>query len=343
MFRMRAASLLLLLLLVAGCSQSAPAPPTPEASPTPTPPPVPAATVVATASSVPPAASVTPAPPTETPAPPPPTEEPETLDSFEAALLTALSEPDAAALEEMIGDSFALGFWRSEGSQLARAEAIRTLLDQYLADGGPIVALESENLPALLDGQEPEALFGPEAGVVRVLRSGGWGVTGEGEGLLAIVEADGGFQWYGMIYAGEGFIPLPTPELSAADQAFEAELALALASRDYPRLEQLMAEPFVIAPWRSEARLLAPTVATAELRSLHLASGAPVALVEEPDPAQYTAAINAAALWGEGATVAGVRRGFGWGADGSEQAVIILGRLPDGRAVWLAMITQPES
>ena len=76
----------------------------------------------------------------------------------------------------------------------------------YLLEGNPIAFDETADLVALLGGVEPQGILGPDANVVAVPLSTGWGAGGADEAMLFIAETvDGSYLWKGFLLAGGGF------------------------------------------------------------------------------------------------------------------------------------------
>lgn len=113
---------------------------------------------------------------------------PAAADSPEALacqLQTALLDRDMAALERLMADPVAVGYWRSEGLALSPAELSAELGDARLpADtSGLAFSTDRARFPDL-DGMPAEGILGPERAPALIIYSQGWGADGRGEALL---------------------------------------------------------------------------------------------------------------------------------------------------------------
>ncbi len=193
------------LLLIVAC---APVTPAPEATATPSPVP---ATVEETSSGprVEPTATytavieeeLTPTP-VETTAVITPEVKYEVLNDILPIFLASGNYP---ALEALMGDSFVIGYWGSEGQNLSPAEAVEQLRINLLPDPAAFRFTNDRSYFPDLGEVDPVKAFGPKVKVVDLVYSAGWGADGQGEAILAIgLNLDGQY-WPGMIYAPSGF------------------------------------------------------------------------------------------------------------------------------------------
>ena len=160
--------------------------------------------------------------PTPTPAPPAtPTPEPtptptvESVDSFRDRLVLAFVNKEYDALEAMMGDPFAVGFWLSEGVEWTPAEAVAQLQANYLGPAAAVAFDTTTDLTELL-GMDPLGMWGPDVNPVQALYVKGLGADGAGEAILILaLRPDGSPYWHGMLLAREGFrapeAPTATP------------------------------------------------------------------------------------------------------------------------------------
>jgi hypothetical protein len=109
------------------------------------------------------------------------------------------------ALEALMGDSFVIGYWRSEGQALTPVEAVEQLRLNLLPDPTAFRFTSNRSLFPNLGDVDPTKAFGPQIKVVDLVYSEGWGADGQGEALLAIGLNVEGQYWPGMIYAPAGF------------------------------------------------------------------------------------------------------------------------------------------
>ena len=109
----------------------------------------------------------------------------------------------------LIGDPFVIGYWRSEGVSLPRAEAYAQLQENFFPAPDKVTfSLDPAQFPGL-DGTPLEQIWGPQANVVAQLYSTGWGSEGQAETILAVARCSengsDSYYWYGMLYAPNGF------------------------------------------------------------------------------------------------------------------------------------------
>ena len=124
---------------------------------------------------------------------------------FESMLVDALNARDFEMLKELMGDSFMIGYWLSEGVSSTPEEAIEQLQQNLLHPSSPITADPDKDLVALL-GVDPVTIVGPDVVEARPLFTSGWGPEGKDEAILFIAEQpDGALYWYGLLFAREGF------------------------------------------------------------------------------------------------------------------------------------------
>ena len=145
------------------------------------------------------------------------------IDSFDTALREAIVARNYDYLRDNMADPFVFGLWRSEGMALEPVLAAEQMRTNFLPLEGD-VSFDAADLAALLDGQDPFLMFGPDANIQRVLFSRGW-LGGAGEVMVFIGQAqDGTLNWHGMILAPVGFAaanpsPLVPTRLIFADGA----------------------------------------------------------------------------------------------------------------------------
>lgn len=118
-------------------------------------------------------------------------------------LQQGLTERDKAALQSMMGDTFTLAFWRSEGMQVTPGEAIQQILNNYVPDGAAPVLDPDHPVIASLFAEPTITEAGEELIPVHV---SGWGDEGQGEAILFIARrANGSLYWQGALTALGGF------------------------------------------------------------------------------------------------------------------------------------------
>jgi hypothetical protein len=143
--------------------------------------------------------------------------------AFVAWLKETLAARDYDQLRALMGETFAIAGWRSEGQFYPPDEAIVQLQNIYL---GPDTALvfPERDLHGLLGGIDPLSIVG----VVRAVYVEGWGFEGRDEALLYIARRpDGTHYWYSVLFAEGGFGQPASP-----DEVLETDVQYVLALED---------------------------------------------------------------------------------------------------------------
>ena len=113
-----------------------------------------------------------------------------------------------SALLGYMVDPFQIGYWGSEG-RTDSPEAILEELQSVRLPQEPSIAptfTVNRDLFPPLNGQDPEALLGPDVNPVQVIYSEGWGKDREGSALLYFIENEAGeIKWYGLIFSPQHF------------------------------------------------------------------------------------------------------------------------------------------
>jgi len=113
-------------------------------------------------------------------------------------------------------------------------------------------------------------------------------------------------------------------------------LQRALAAKDYPALGALMADPFPLEQYRSQAIVLTPAEAIAQLQKDYLGPGAP----------RLDFSVDARALLGDRVKFAPdvifVVYSVGWGSGQEDDAFLLIGDVA-GRARWAGMVYAPRA
>ena len=125
--------------------------------------------------------------------------------SFQQQLVDALNARDYELLKSLMGESFMIGYWQSEGTSNTPDQAIEQLQQNLLNSSAPIVADPDKDLVALL-GADPATIVGPGVVEARPLFTSGWGPEGKDEVILFVAKnPSGDLYWYGLLFAREGF------------------------------------------------------------------------------------------------------------------------------------------
>ena len=122
---------------------------------------------------------------------------------FISQLQWGLIERNKVALQSMMGDSFSLAAWRSEGIQITPGDAIQQILNNYVPLGVQPVLDLNHPVIARLYPQHPISDAGEE---LIPVYAAGWGQEGKDEAILFIARrADGSLYWQGVLTAAGGF------------------------------------------------------------------------------------------------------------------------------------------
>lgn len=127
------------------------------------------------------------------------------IAQFNQTLVDALNARDYEQLKTLMGDSFMIGYWLSEGTSNTPDQAIEQLQLNLLSSSSPITADPNKDLVALL-GTDPVTIVGPDAVEVTPLWTSGWGAEGNDEAILFVAKRPSGeWHWYGLLFAKDGF------------------------------------------------------------------------------------------------------------------------------------------
>ena len=151
--------------------------------------------------------------------------------SFQQQLVAALNDRDYELLKSLMGDSFMIGYWQSEGTSNTPEQAIEQLQRNLLNASSPIVADPNKDLVALL-GADPVTIVGPGVIEASPLFTSGWGPEGKDEVILFVAKnPNGDLYWHGLLFAREGFAqagPLPIDPIDTDTYATSVQYVMAL-------------------------------------------------------------------------------------------------------------------
>lgn len=131
------------------------------------------------------------------------------VETFTRQLATALENKNYDALKGMMSDPFTIGYWRSEGTEPTREQALKFLQDNWLGPANEIVVdlADKTDQNKLLGGTSPLSMWDPKIKVVKTVYVKGINADGKGAGLLVIAQRpDGTLYWYALLYAATGFL-----------------------------------------------------------------------------------------------------------------------------------------
>jgi hypothetical protein len=130
----------------------------------------------------------------------------------------ALATADYDALQALMGETFAIGYWRSEGQRLTPDQALEQLRLNLLPDPASVSFILDRSQFPDLGGIDPIAIFGPDVQIVDLVYSQGWAGNGSDDAILAIAQnADGSQYWHGMLIGIYEEPPMPLVEQPAED------------------------------------------------------------------------------------------------------------------------------
>lgn len=110
-------------------------------------------------------------------------------------------------MDALMSDPIGVGPWRAEWQTLTPAQ----MLGQFQNNGLPVPLavqfsdLDITEITGLLGGQPAEGMLGPDANVVAVLHSSGWGHNYTDDAILFVTEEDGRYSWSAFLYTNGRF------------------------------------------------------------------------------------------------------------------------------------------
>lgn len=321
-----------LFLIVAACTPNqAPLPET-SLQPTPTVPQVPPTTS--------PAAPAT-RPPESTPLP---AVTPTVMDddTFTQAVTNAIVSRDDAAMRHAMHDRFTLAYWQSEGSEVSAGEAIEVMRRSLFVPGSDPVTDVSIDVSGLLGGGDPLLLFGPQSNAFKAFHVTGLGADAAGEAIAVLSRdpATGQPYWHGLLFAAQGFDPLPEP-VGDLD-AFSQQLADAIQARDFTTLRSLMPARFSFATWNTQLLEVTSEEAMQRLSQDILPAGASPVVVFGTDVAALLQGTDPLSIWGPVANPVKALHVMGLGHNSNEEGVLVIGRNTAGEFYWHGLLLSPD-
>jgi len=136
-----------------------------------------------------------------------------------ALLSHAFEMADYEALQALMGEIFAIGYWLSEGQRLTPEEAVEQLRLNLLPNPSAVSFIYDRNQFPDLGDVDPVAVFGPDVQIIELIYSRGWGIDGLEEAILAIAQnADGSQYWHGMLSGRFDQFPAAPVQEPASDE-----------------------------------------------------------------------------------------------------------------------------
>jgi uncharacterized protein YraI len=132
----------------------------------------------------------------------------------------------------MMGESFMIGYWLSEGTTNTPDAAVEQLRTNLLNSASPITADYARNLVELL-GADPVTIVGPNVVEASPLLVSGLGAQGKDQAILFNAKLpDGSLYWHGLLFAKDGFVK-PEPVVTPVDtNAYPTDVKFVMAQQD---------------------------------------------------------------------------------------------------------------
>lgn len=132
--------------------------------------------------------------------------------------------------------------------------------------------------------------------------------------------------------------PATSPSSASLDD-FVGVLTQAIATRDFATMQTLMADPFSVGYWLSEGVSYSPAEAAQLLETSLLPDGSQVTWADPGmDLASLLQGQPPASFLGPDRQVAAALLSYGWGEDGSAEAIQFITQQPDGTFRWELML-----
>jgi inhibitor of cysteine peptidase len=128
------------------------------------------------------------------------------VGAFLNQLRETVQRRDAIQLPTLLGNTFMLAGWRSEGTAYAPDAAVEQLLTNYVGQDTVLKFDANKDLSALLGGSDPLTILRADVFGVNAIYASGWGLTGQDEVILYLApRPDGSPYWYGVLIGSGGF------------------------------------------------------------------------------------------------------------------------------------------
>ena len=150
---------------------------------------------------------------------------------FKQELVAALNARNYDLMKVMMGDSFMIGYWLSEGTTNTPDAALEELRTNLLNSSSPITADYARNLVELL-GADPVTIVGQNVVEASPLLVSGLGAEGKYQAILFNAKMpDGSLYWHGLLFAKDGFAK-PEPIIPVDTNAYPTDVKFVMAQRD---------------------------------------------------------------------------------------------------------------
>jgi len=132
-----------------------------------------------------------------------------------------------------------------------------------------------------------------------------------------------------------------TEEPSTTDESLVSALPKALIDQDYAGVERMMGDMLIIGYWLSEGAILSPAEAIDQLRDNLLPNPAEATFTAEPEQLPDLGEFDPMLAFGPDASITDLIYSYGWGMDGEGEAILAIGRSPEGSHYWYGIIYSP--
>ncbi len=137
--------------------------------------------------------------------PPPATLAPDVtrdLDKFQDALERAVMRHRRDMMMAAMGESIWIVTWNQDVNSWPSESAVDELLNNWMTLSSGIKFDHEKDITALLGGEDPLSLWGPNVKAVKAIYSTGWGLDGTGDAILIIAQHDDGTYFWDSILLG---------------------------------------------------------------------------------------------------------------------------------------------
>jgi len=131
--------------------------------------------------------------------------------AFTQSIVDAFNARNFDSVKAKMGQTFATGFWESQGTSSTPDQAIDAFRNLYVGTA-PLVSDPAKDLNSLLGGLNPYGIMNLDPTKTYALFVSGLGVDGQAEAIFYVTRrTDGSLYFYGMLYAPTKFIHVATP------------------------------------------------------------------------------------------------------------------------------------
>lgn len=140
-----------------------------------------------------------------------------TPTEFGQNIVNALNAKNFDAAKGLMGQSFMMSFWQSQGTAYTPDEAVQQL-NSYIGTNTVLTPDPNKDLSTLLGDVNPYTIMGLDPTNSQAVFVSGWGLDGKGEALLYVTRGlDGRLYWHSVLIAPTGFASNIFTEAFCAD------------------------------------------------------------------------------------------------------------------------------